>query len=445
MPVLEVNFDGLVGPTHNYSGLSSGNLASVTHGQKTSNPREAVLQGLGKMRLMLSLGLPQAVLPPQERPHLPTLRREGFIGSDAEILAQAAKSPFLLNCASSASSMWAANAATVAPSVDSTDGKTHFTPANLVSKLHRSIEPAMTSRILKKIFSDDQYFRHHDPLPASAALGDEGSANHTRLAATHSAKGVHLFVYGRTGADAKEVTQLPARQTREASESVARLHRLPPEQTVFARQLPAAIDAGVFHNDVISVGNENVFFYHEETFAEEARIFEELRRKWDALGDAQLVLIPVAKSDVPLVDAVKSYLFNSQLVTLPDGRMALIAPQECEQTPTVKAYLDSLIGNGGPIAEVRFPQLRQSMQNGGGPACLRLRVPLTEAEWKAVTPGVRLDGDKIDTLEAWAKKHYRDKLSPADLADPKLLQESRTALDDLTQILGLGSLYDFQA
>lgn len=445
MSVFEVNFDGLVGPTHNYSGLSSGNLASVSHGQKASNPREAVLQGLGKMRLMLSLGLPQGILPPQERPYLPALRKVGFSGTDAEVLAQAAKSPFLLNCASSASSMWAANAATVAPASDTEDGKTHFTPANLVSKLHRSIEAPMTSRILKRIFADTKYFQHHDPLPASAALGDEGSANHTRLAATHAAKGIHLFVYGRTGADAKEVTQLPARQTREASESIARLHRLPAEQTVFARQLPAAIDAGVFHNDVISVGNENVFFFHEETFAEEARVLEELRRKWDALGDAQLILIPVPNAEVPLVDAVKSYLFNSQLVTLPDGRMALIAPQESEQTPSVKAYLDGLIGNGGPISEVRFPQLRQSMQNGGGPACLRLRVPLSAAEWRAVSPGVRLTPEKIDALETWAKKHYRDKLLPADLADPKLLQESRTALDTLTQILELGSLYDFQA
>jgi succinylarginine dihydrolase len=444
---LEVNFDGLVGPTHNYSGLSTGNVASMQHGNQTSHPREAALQGLKKMALLRSLGVGQAVLPPHERPHIGFLKQLGFSGSDAEVLEKVAKqAPFLLSAASSASAMWTANSCTMAPSADTEDGKVHFTAANLVSKIHRSIEPTFTARVLQRIFSTPEYFKHHAPLPATEGLGDEGAANHTRLCPTHSGRGLHLFVYGKEqkSASTSVPSRFPARQTREASEAVARLHCLPESQIVVAKQSALAIDAGVFHNDVISVGNENLFFFHEDTFADEAATLKEMTEKWSKLTATPLHLLKIARSEVSLQDIVKSYLFNSQLVTLPNGKMALIAPDDCSEVPSVRSYLSTLSQRSPLISDVHLPKLRESMRNGGGPACLRLRVVLNGTEYPRFLSSVVVDEAKQKTLESWVQKHYRETLTPKELSDPLLLQESRTALDALTQILGLGSIYDFQ-
>ncbi|MDX5300279.1 MAG: N-succinylarginine dihydrolase, partial [Gammaproteobacteria bacterium] len=256
---VEANFDGLVGPTHNYAGLSWGNVASSGNADLPANPREAARQGLMKMKALADRGFLQGVLPPQERPHIPTLRRLGFAGSEARMLAVAAADPVLLAAVSSASCMWTANAATVSPSADTRDGRVHFTPANLNAKFHRSIEHPVTGRILQRIFADARYFAHHKALPLVSQFGDEGAANHTRLCADYAAPGVELFVYGREAFNesAPRPQRFPARQTREACESIARLHGLQEARVVYAQQHPDAIDAGVFHNDVIAVGNGN--------------------------------------------------------------------------------------------------------------------------------------------------------------------------------------------
>ncbi|MGL5358123.1 MAG: N-succinylarginine dihydrolase, partial [Shewanella sp.] len=91
MKHFEANFDGLVGPTHNYAGLSFGNVASVTHAAQIANPKAAAKQGLQKAKALADMGLIQGMLAPQERPDLNTLRRIGFSGSDANVLQQAAK------------------------------------------------------------------------------------------------------------------------------------------------------------------------------------------------------------------------------------------------------------------------------------------------------------------------------------------------------------------
>ena len=432
----EINFDGLIGPTHNYAGLSYGNLASQRHGGAVSNPRRAALEGLAKMKRVADLGIRQAVLPPRTRPDLRSLRRLGFAGSDAQILDSARREdPVLLSACCSASSMWAANAATVCPSADACDGRVHFTPANLVTQFHRSVEAPETSRILGDVFKDETFFAHHDPLPASGQFGDEGAANHTRLAPAHGDAGLQIFVYGRSafGASADGPKKFPARQTLEASQAIARLHQLDPAATLFLRQHPAAIDAGAFHNDVVAVGNGNVLFFHELAFADSPSIASPYRR---ATG-REPVLVEVPDAEISLADAVRSYLFNSQLVTLPDGTMALICPAECGEITSTREFLARLPDLATPIRAVHFVDIRQSMNNGGGPACLRLRVVLTEAEQAAAAPGVFLTNALYEALCAWVQRHYRDRLSPDDLADPKLLEESRTALDELTKILGI--------
>lgn len=441
----EVNFDGLIGPTHNYGGLSHGNVASKSNALKVSYPKKAAIQGLEKMRYLHRLGLKQGIFLPQQRPYLPELHRLGFRGTDQEIIEHASKTaPELLSNCYSASSMWAANAGTVSPSADSQDGRVHFTAANLCSMYHRSIEFSQTSAMLAAVFDDEQYFAHHSALSSVAHFGDEGAANHNRFAASYGQPGVQLFVYGRYGLRKNSVKaeRFPSRQTYEASQAIARLHCLQDERVVFAQQNPDIIDAGAFHNDVVSVSNLDVFFMHEQAFANKHTVLEELQRK---LGDVELNVIEVPTEQVSLSDAVRSYLFNSQLIQLPDqSGHALILPTESRDTPAVSTYLDTLLASGGPIKEIKFVNVRQSMQNGGGPACLRLRVALTEQEFAAVNPRFLVDDALIDRLIQWVEAHYRDELTVADFADPQLAQESFTALDELTRLFDLDAFYPFQ-
>lgn len=444
MKAYEVNFDGMVGPTHNYGGLSYGNVASYNNYQAVSNPKEAALQGLKKMKALHDMGYKQGILPPHERPAVAFLKAWGFDGTDHQVLEKVAKtSPELLAQVSSASCMWTANAATISPSADTQDGRVHLTVANLNNKLHRSIEHETTLAILESIFSDDGRFAVHPALHSVSQLGDEGAANHTRFCTDYNERGVEFFVYGASALnrDAKAPKNFPARQTLEASQAIARIHGLNDQTAFFAQQNPDVIDQGVFHNDVISVGNKNVLFYHEDAFLETSSVLDGLNQR---LQNTELVPICVPRAQVQVQDAVKSYLFNSQLLSTDDGKMVLIVPKECQENANVWHYLEGLPALGTPIQDVKVFDLKQSMQNGGGPACLRLRVVLSEQELQAMNQGALLTDKRYDQLVHWVEKHYRDRLAPSDLGDPALLDEGRAALDELTKILQLGSIYPFQ-
>lgn len=438
----EYNFDGLVGPTHNYGGLSVGNIASMKHEGLVSNPRAAFLQGLAKMRALFDLGIGQAVLPPHERPRLSVLRRIGFTGSDEEVLAKAHEAgehwPRLVG---SASAMWTANAATVAPSSDTADGRLHITPANLQELFHRSIEADVTHRIFAAIFADEDRFVVHEPLPLCRQFADEGAANHTRLF-TQGKKAVHLFAWGRRAfePDHDGPRRFPARQTREASEALARLHRLDPSACIFARQHPDGIDAGAFHTDVLAVGNGAFFMLHELAFADREGLVRTLREK---LGD-ELRIELATNDELPVEDAVAAYPFNSQVLTLNDGSMTILAPEESRENERARRFLERVVAGDNPVTSVRYMNLRQSMQNGGGPACLRQRIPLTDEEVAAVRANVFFSPELEKNLVDWAERHYRDRLLPSDLRDPLFYRENMAALDELTRILRLGSIYDFQ-
>lgn len=442
MHAVEANFDGLVGPTHNYAGLSFGNVASQSHMAQVSNPRQAALQGLGKMKALHDAGLIQGVLAPQERPDLHTLRQLGFSGTDAQVLACAARqAPRVLAACCSASSMWTANAATVSPSADTQDGTVHFTPANLTNKFHRAIEHEVTGRILAATFNNPAHFTHHSALPGGEHFGDEGAANHTRFCHQYGEPGVEFFVYGRYAFDSSQPapSRYPARHTREASEAVARLHGLNSQRVIYAQQNPAVIDQGVFHNDVIAVGNRNLLFCHESAFLNQAAVTDQLRRAMDE----EFHLVEVTTEQVSVADAISSYLFNSQLLQMQDSTV-LVIPKECEENPSVWHYLNELTAGPAPIDALKVFDLKQSMSNGGGPACLRLRVVLNDKELAAVNPATLMNDTLYRRLTRWVQSHYRDQLREADLADPQLLQESRSALDELTQLLNLGSIYPFQ-
>lgn len=440
MNAVEVNFDGIVGPTHNYSGLSYGNVASLRSKQMVSNPKEAALQGLEKMKLLMDMGVPQAVIPPQQRPHIPTLQSLGFHGSNRVILDQAwQEAPELLISCSSSAFMWTANAGTISPSSDTRDGKLHITPANLSSKFHRSIEAPFTEKFFRKIFNDTKLFTVHSPLPQGTYFADEGAANHNRFCENYSKPGIELFVWGRYSFKDNPHAPLkfPARQTFEASQAIARSHELHANQVIFAQQNSDAIDTGVFHNDVISVANENVFFYHEKAFVNTSEVIQELQKKIPSM-----VFIAISEKEISIKEAVDSYLFNSQIVTSKDKSMRLIAPLECINNPRIELLLQEIVANSSnPISGIDFLNLKQSMANGGGPACLRLRIVLTEQQLKAMHQGVILTNDLYSKLKAWVEKFYRDRLTPHDLRDPQLLLETQDALEELSRILNLDGLY----
>lgn len=444
MRVYELNIDGLVGPSHHYAGLSAGNIASTTNALQVANPAAAALQGLDKMRLLHRLGIKQALMPPHQRPNLALLHQLGFKGTPSEQITKAMRTaPALLSACYSASSMWTANAATVSSGMDTQDGRVHFTAANLVSNLHRHQEANFSSELLKLLFSNRHYFEHHPPLPNTIITSDEGAANHSRLCAHHANPAVSLFVYGKQAMQNASPTpkRFPARQTLEASQAIARSHQLNPNQVVFACQNPAAIDEGVFHNDVIAVANEHVLFIHEDAFLNQQDVFAELQAK----AAFPLHIIEISRKEISIKDAVNSYLFNSQIVTLPDRTMALIAPAECEYNTSIKHFLDNLLASKtNPINQVHYLDLKQSMRNGGGPACLRLRVPLNERELSAMHQGILVSESLFDTLNDWVIKHYRTELHITDLADPSLINECFAALDSLTSILKIGSIYPFQ-
>jgi|TARA_R100000501_G_scaffold10060_2_gene19925 succinylarginine dihydrolase len=427
--MIEINFDGLIGPTHNYAGLSLGNLASASNAGRTSRPRAAALQGIAKMRLLMSLGLRQGILPPHHRPDTQWLRRLGFSGSEAEVCAAAhAADPALFRNALSASAMWTANAATISPAPDTADGRLHLTPANLASMTHRSMEWRQTAQQLAVIFPDRRHFAVHPPVPAR--FGDEGAANFMRLCTQHAARGVEIFVYGE-GAGEFGGGAFPARQDRRASEAIARAHGVP--DALFVAQSRQAIAAGAFHNDVVAVANENVLFTHEQAFQDRDWLYSELRRR---IPDVSVVEVPA--SQVSLEDAISSYLFNSQLVTLRDGRMVLILPKEAEENPRVKTWLDANIGGNGPIHAAHFIDVRESMRNGGGPACLRLRVAVTEDALAAIDSRFLLDDAKADALARLIEDHWPETLEPAMLAEPDLWQQSWDARAALLDLLGIG-------
>lgn len=440
MKAHEVNFDGLVGLTHHYAGLSFGNEASTKHRNQVSNPKLAAKQGLLKMKALSDAGFPQAVIPPQERPNVAVLRQLGFSGSDEQVVAKAAaQAPDLLSAASSASSMWVANAATVCPSADALDGRVHLTVANLNNKLHRSSEAPTTEALLRAIFRDEARFSVHSALPQVARFGDEGAANHNRLGGEYGEPGLQLFIYGREEHGHAAPERYPARQTLEASLAVARLNQVHPDRVMFAQQNPTVIDEGVFHNDVIAVSNRELLFCHERAFVKQCGLMSHLAER---VPGFQAIQVP--EEAVSVKDAVATYLFNSQLLSRDDGSMVLVVPQESQEHAGVWHYLNGLLAEDNPIRELKVFDLRESMANGGGPACLRLRVVLTEEERQAVNPAVMMNDALFTQLNEWVDRYYRDRLTQADLADPLLLREGREALDRLSQLLDLGSVYPFQ-
>ena len=403
MALVEINFDGIIGPSHNYAGLSVGNLASSNNAGAPSYPKAAALQGIEKMRANLRLGLAQGFFMPLDRPNQNWLSGLSTDMQSAE--------PHIRAAAFSASAMWAANAATVSPAPDTADGKCHLSAANLLTMAHRSHEWTGTLAQLKLAFADDEHFAVHGPVPTP--FGDEGAANFMRLCRTHGDAGIEIFVYGKTGGP------FPARQHIEASKAIARAHRLDAGKTLFVQQSEIAIAAGAFHNDVVAVANEHVLFTHEQAFEHPEQTYADIKR---LLPEAEIIIVPAER--VSLADAIQSYLFNAQLVTLPDGGMALILPSEAQDNARVWGWLSEMVAGNGPIRKLVPVDVRQSMANGGGPACLRLRVVADPA---TVDPRFIANEAKLDQIASVVAAYWPESIVPDQLGDASLMDQVRAA------------------
>ena len=416
MALVEINFDGIIGPSHNYAGLSLGNLASSNNAGAPAYPKAAALQGIEKMRANLRLGLAQGFFMPLDRPN-----KNWLAGLSTDM--QSAE-PHIRAAAFSASAMWAANAATVSPAPDTHDGKCHLSAANLITMAHRSHEWPGTFAQLQLAFADQRHFAVHGPVPAP--FGDEGAANFMRLCPSHGDAGIEIFVYGKAGGP------FPARQHVEASKAIARTHRLDPTRTLFVQQSETAIAAGAFHNDVVAVANERVLFTHEQAFEHPEQTYADIKRLMPA---AEIVIVPADR--VSLADAIQSYLFNAQLVTLPGGGMALILPSEAQENARVWGWLTQMVEGDGPIRKLVPVDVRQSMANGGGPACLRLRVV---ADPSTVDPRFIADEAKLDRISGVVSAAWPDTIKPDELGDTALEDQVRTARLALLSACDLGTL-----
>ena len=412
----EINFDGIIGPSHNYAGLSPGNIASANNAGAVSQPRAAALQGIEKMRANLRLGLAQGFFMPLDRPNT------GWLNGLATDMASA--EPHIRAAAFSASAMWAANAATVSPAPDTADGRCHLSAANLLTMAHRSHEWTGTLAQLKLAFADERHFAVHGPVPPP--YGDEGAANFMRLCAAHDQPGLEIFVYGKSGGP------FPARQHVEASKAIARAHRLDPDRTLFIQQSEVAIAAGAFHNDVVAVVNERVLFTHEQAFEDPEAAYAAIHAK---MPEAEIVVVPANR--VSLADAVQSYLFNAQLVTLPSKEMALILPTEAQANANVWGWLQEHVAGNGPIRRLVPVDVRQSMANGGGPACLRLRVV---ADLATVDQRFIADEAKLDRMAEIVAAQWPETIAPEQLADPGLVEQVQKARLALLQACNLSEL-----
>ncbi len=433
----EWQFDGLVGPTHNYAGLAPGNLAAQTNAGAVSNPRAAALQGLEKMRFVRDLGIPQAFLPPHYRPLVSELKRLGFEGSNDRVLgAVSAYAPSLLASVFSSSYMWTANAATIAPSCDTEDGRVHITPANMASHFHRAIESEFTKNSLRRIFHNQKHFSVHNYLFHHPYMGDEGAANHMLVSQDNGSEGLHVFVYGESHVSAHKPAKFPARQHLTASEGVARLHKLKPKNTLYLQQAPRAIDLGVFHNDVIAMNTTRRMVVHADAFVPE----DQAQLRTMMAARANFRYREITADELSVEDAVSTYLFNSQLLDLGADRFALIAPSESHDNSRSRAVVARLIEEG-VLSEVHYKDLRESMRNGGGPACLRLRVVLTPEEAASIHEGVILTDAKYAALKQWIETHYRDRLQASDLQDPAFVKELNAAYLALEEIIGMKGIY----
>lgn len=414
----ELNIDGLIGPTHHFGGLGVGNKASEESQHQASNPRAAALEGLHKMQLVSSLGITQLYLPPPARPAWGWLENLGFTGDRREILARCAEaSPILLSAAYSSAFMWTANAATMSAATDTMDACTHLKVANLSANLHRSIESEERYQQLRSLFANVPRVSVQPALLGCAPLRDEGAANVMRLCSPSGSEGCYVFVYGSDDGpnDLQQARRRPPRQCMLASQLVAQSLQIASDRCIFVQQTPEAIDAGVFHNDVIATSHENLLLYHEQAFVDGVAFINQLHEQFSKRTNESLLAIQIQASELSLAEAVSTYLFNSQIVTQSDGSWRMICPSACQVSESVQSFLARLQRAVPRLKQIDYVHLQQSMANGGGPACLRLRVILDEEQIRQLPKSSIVTEDAAHRLQSIIESEYPTHVTMSDL------------------------------
>ncbi len=443
MRFVEANVDTLVGPTYSFGGLGQGNLASAISRGARSSPRRAALQGIDKMRRLVMHGVPQFVFPPHERPALSVLRGLGFEGDDQRVLETAFReAPALLTSALSSAFTWTANWGTVTGSAECGDGLVHCTVANLSASFHRSIEAETSKRLMTQLLNQ-KWAIHHDALPA--VFSDEGAANQMVLGVAGQPN-LNIFVYGRTLDEGGRMTRrFFPRQVREAWEVIARRHSLNQEAVFYVPQSARAIDAGVFHNDVIATAHRDLLIYHEWAFDTDVDFDKNVRKKAKTIGFG-VRLVAISNDMLSIEESVRTYFFNSQLVDIhrDSKRWLWVLPGECADSEGALRAIDWVRERCPEIEALEFAPVTESMANGGGPACQRLRLPLNEVELASVNPVFRATPALLDQLSLIVGHLYPDSFAVGDILDRVFRGHVQAALAGIAATMSLEGFYSFQ-
>jgi succinylarginine dihydrolase len=259
-----------------------------------------------------------------------------------------------------------------------------------------------------------------DALPSSQPLRDEGAANHMRLCGSgnNRNRAVHVFVHEPASeSDSLSPLRYVSRQSVVASHHVSRKLTLAEEKCVFIEQSQRAINAGVFHNDVIATSHGNLLLCHELAFTNTPQSIERMSEKYRQVVGEELICEIVTESMLPIEESVRSYLFNSQILSKSDGSFHLLCPSECGESERVRTVIEGwLASESNPISSVETIGVQESMSNGGGPACLRLRLDVDEEQVSQLEPRWRFTPERHSEIARWIDNYYPARLCIDDLA-----------------------------
>ena len=347
------------------------------------------------------------------------------------------KGPKYLSTISSSSFMWMANSATVSPSVDHKDNKLHITPSNLALTPHRSLEINQTQFLFSELFNNTDQFRVH--LPSPNYFRDEGAANHIRFAPSLESKGLHLMVYSCESEQIeKDVTDsFPGRQTKEASKFIIQQQGVSDSQVVFAKQNSDSVQQGIFHNDVISSGHLDLFITHELAFEDTNLVINDLQSKYYALHKENLNVVVIKESMLSIKECVLTYFFNMQIISPNSNDMELILPMECLGNQRIQTVLTYIQEKEERIKDIHYVQLNESMKNGGGPACLRLRLQLTMPQWTVIPSKFKFNDKLYKDLIEIIQTNYPESFEIENQIETEFIQRLRNTYNLLYQAFGL--------
>ena len=409
--------DTIIGPTYHYGGLALGNTHSLDHKHVVANPKKAALQGLSKMKLLRDHGISQYVLPAYVRDYKGLV--QGYYNNQGDFEDNLKRlydeNLDIFSSFFSASSAWLANAWTMTPSIDSSDGRYHVSPASLNACFHRQLDVKQTIAILTNRLCSKTYITCHHPSP----FFDEGAANMIRLSA--GGKGLYLFVSGSS-----DTKRFKSRHDKRSWQRLVSQHQLDPDYVIYLTQHPDAIDAGVFHNDVISFGVDDLLVVHENAFVDQPNYCDTILERYFSCFGTDLTLIQIPDSILPLKDAVNSYFFNSQLVRKDDNRYLLLVPSRCKGLPVMDYFVSIVAKKWESQLEIMVCDVEESIKNGGGPACLRNSMDVYDDPKLIFDDRYLFTLEKYDDFVRLVNQYYPSSLELNDFLSVSFLNDLDT-------------------